>query len=128
MELSKGSIQFLVEKPQNNGIESNNYSSPILSQQFMKSSSPYKLQKRKPSSDELLLEKWLHTLRVTTYHFLEDLAIHNSDEKKFACIFSTDCSKVIKGRGNLRRHMEWHLRRIEETCKDNKELLFIEER
>jgi hypothetical protein len=35
------------------------------------------------------------------------------------CTFSPNCDKKIKGKGNLRRHIEWHLRRVEEETRNN---------
>lgn len=80
---------------------------------------------RTPYSREELLSKWLHTLRATTYHFMEQYSSIN-DSDKIACIFSEDCSKIIRGKGNLRRHVEWHLRRIEEAATKRKLALFPE--
>jgi len=77
-------------------------------------------------SREELMEKWLYTIRVTTYNFLEELSNQQPDPRKMFCTFSSDCKKVIKGRGNLRRHIEWHLKRIEDACHKQKELLFAE--
>ncbi|PRP80470.1 hypothetical protein PROFUN_14631 [Planoprotostelium fungivorum] len=39
------------------------------------------------------------------------------EDTKINCPFGGGCAKKIKGKGNLRRHMEWHLRKIEEEIR-----------
>jgi hypothetical protein len=78
------------------------------------------------NSTEDLFENWVYTLRAATYSFMQQIHLEEKDSK-IDCIFSSDCTKTIKGRGNLRRHVEWHLKRIEDTCKKRKDRLFGED-
>lgn len=43
-----------------------------------------------------------------------------SATERIACFFSKTCDKKVKGKGNLRRHVEWHLRCLETQlrCRD----------
>jgi len=69
-------------------------------------------------SQEELVNLCLMTLRAQTYCYVLNDAKTEPD-KRFRCVFSSTCDKRIKGKGNLRRHIEWHLRRIEEEWKGN---------
>mmetsp|Transcript_27394 Transcript_27394/g.38630 ORF Transcript_27394/g.38630 Transcript_27394/m.38630 type:complete len:264 (+) Transcript_27394:120-911(+) len=40
-----------------------------------------------------------------------------SGEKRFYCPFMSNCKKTLKGLGNLRRHIEWHLTRLEDDVR-----------
>jgi len=71
-----------------------------------------------PRSQDELVNWWLTTLRAQTYCFILNDA-RTENDKRFRCVFSNTCEKRIKGKGNLRRHVEWHLRRIEEEWKNN---------
>lgn len=60
---------------------------------------------------------WLSALRAQTYCSI--LSKPEGADSKFKCTFSSTCDKIIKGKGNLRRHIEWHLRRVEEETRSN---------
>jgi len=123
MQSSKHKIEFLC----NANCEENRplFHSPSSVQEIPDSapipgSSIYPLQHTKISTHttthyhrESELNKWLFSLRAQTYcNFLRDASL--GDDKKFNCPFSTSCEKKVKGKGNLRRHIEWHLKRIED--------------
>jgi len=79
---------------------------------------PHKCQPPTSSSQEEIVSWWLMSLRAQTYCYILNDA-HTDNDKRFKCVFSSNCEKRIKGKGNLRRHIEWHLRRIEEEWKSN---------
>jgi hypothetical protein len=80
---------------------------------------PPSLQNGSPNrSQEEVISWWLMTLRAQTYCYILNDARTDPD-RRFKCVFSNNCEKRIKGKGNLRRHIEWHLRRIEEEWKSN---------
>jgi len=68
--------------------------------------------------DPLNIAKLMGELRQRTYCNL----LSNNKEEKGAkiirCTFDRNCGRNIKGKGNLRRHIEWHLRRVEEDCRN----------
>jgi hypothetical protein len=116
MQLSKSSIQFLVHSEQEK--KEGDIEFPLQAVVL-------KSKKVPRYSREQLMEKWIYTLRATTYNFMAQVA-DQEDSKKIFCIFSSDCSKVVKGKGNMRRHIEWHLKRVEYACLKQKDTLFKE--
>jgi hypothetical protein len=74
------------------------------------------------NSTEELLETWIRNLRMVSYQHI-NFEKENS-KAKIHCIFSSDCKKTLCGKGNLRRHLEWHLMRIEDACWKRKDRLF----
>jgi len=65
------------------------------------------------------LNWWISSLRAQTYCIVLSSPSKETEDNKFRCTFSNSCQKLIKGKGNLRRHIEWHLRRIEEECRNS---------
>jgi hypothetical protein len=58
--------------------------------------------------NEESLNEWLYSLRAQTYCTTLTSEPEADDDKKFKCRFSESCKKKIKGKGNLRRHIEWY--------------------
>lgn len=56
-------------------------------------------------------------LRVQAYCNLLRNSTKDS-EQRFACPFDPSCEKRVKGKGNLRRHIEWHLQKLEGDYRD----------
>jgi len=71
-----------------------------------------------PMMQEDSVDTWIVALRAQTYCYVLNEA-STDDEKRYRCLFDASCNKKIKGKGNLRRHMEWHLKRTEEDWKRN---------
>lgn len=66
-----------------------------------------------PSADEYI-ESYMSKIRAKTYcTILLDVDSLKQEDKKIVCPFSKNCRKQIKGKGNFRKHIEWHLRKIE---------------
>jgi len=64
------------------------------------------------------LNTLLDELRQEIYSYLLDCdskAISQEGDG-FRCMFEGYCDKKLKGKGNLRRHLEWHVQKIEESC------------
>jgi len=59
---------------------------------------------------EFYLKMWMDDLRSKAY---KSLANEDETTTTFYCNFADNCGRSIKGRGNLKRHLEWHLRKAE---------------
>eukprot|EP01117_Protostelium_nocturnum_P014184 TRINITY_DN5369_c0_g1_i4.p1 TRINITY_DN5369_c0_g1~~TRINITY_DN5369_c0_g1_i4.p1 ORF type:complete len:588 (-),score=204.03 TRINITY_DN5369_c0_g1_i4:1836-3599(-) len=72
----------------------------------------------KPLSTEEKVSHYMSQIRAQTYCTILPIAdTLKKEDKKIMCPFGGGCSKKIKGKGNLRRHMEWHLRKIEDDLR-----------
>eukprot|EP00027_Filamoeba_sp_ATCC50430_P012957 CAMPEP_0168566678 /NCGR_PEP_ID=MMETSP0413-20121227/14553_1 /TAXON_ID=136452 /ORGANISM="Filamoeba nolandi, Strain NC-AS-23-1" /LENGTH=222 /DNA_ID=CAMNT_0008598725 /DNA_START=101 /DNA_END=769 /DNA_ORIENTATION=+ len=68
----------------------------------------------------------LEKLRAETYY--KALKVMESDpQENFQCVFFGSCDKKIKGKGNLRRHIEWHLKKIEEESRNKTNVMMPSE-
>lgn len=47
-------------------------------------------------------------------------------DKKIRCPFGHECNRTVKGKGNFRKHLEWHLRKIEDDAKRRLEIVKYE--
>jgi len=55
-------------------------------------------------------------------HYCKALNEAEADSQRFyQCVFSPSCDRKMKGKGNLRRHIEWHLKKVEQDarCRGN---------
>jgi len=67
---------------------------------------------------EEYVEHYVGQIRAQTYCTVLPIADGlKKEDTKINCPFGGGCTKKIKGKGNLRRHMEWHLRKIEEEIR-----------
>jgi len=65
--------------------------------------------------DSVLLKKEDVDLRVEHLHSqIESYIIKETNEaakeKKYRCMFEGSCDKIIKGQGNFKKHLAWHLK------------------
>jgi len=66
----------------------------------------------KTREDHDFTAEMLTHLRVGIYYFFAETKPTPSG---FNCMFYEHCAKVCRGRGVLRKHLEWHVRLIEEN-------------
>lgn len=84
-----------------------------------------KMLKRSPlssSSPHSLSPAVFMTLRMQAYCNMMNEAIPNNDSR-YGCPFDNSCVKTVKGKGNLRRHIEWHLQKMEGEFKELVDLI-----
>lgn len=61
-------------------------------------------------------------------HYCKALNDAEADSQRFyQCVFSPSCDRKMKGKGNLRRHIEWHLKKVEQDARCRGNVLLPEE-